>query len=70
MSDERLRNLEHAAKLSIARQLVDDIWKGAEGCAIDEAALRDLARTMLLYEKQLRESVVLRAPRARKDSAQ
>ena len=35
MADTRIRDLEHACKLAVARQLIDDIWMGAEGCAAD-----------------------------------
>ena len=65
MSDTRIRDLEHATKLSVARQLIDDLWKGAEGSAVPENFLRDTARALLLHEKLLRDGVVLRA-RARK----
>ena len=69
MADTRLRDMEHACKLAVARQLIDDIWKGAEGCATDEGQLRAFSRTLFAWEKQLRESVVLPRRRAKEDSA-
>jgi len=61
--DNRVRDLDHATKLSVARQLIDDLWKGAEGCAIKEDDLRTIGHKLFAWERDLRAGVVLRARR-------
>lgn len=67
MTDLEHRDHEHATNLKIARELIDFTWSDGEGCAIEEAQLRQIGGQLLIYEKALRERIKIRkAPTERR----